>query len=229
MCAASCTEPGSNSPFDCGGLRSADHAARERLADGGGEEVRRDVVFCAVGERSRRRSDRDGADPRPVALRYVGVVQHDTVWNLKSAPPPLCRDRQVRSRRQYVGELVEHERGLVREDPCSVGPEPERDQVLLLTRREMLEPVHSPPDANDLAAVEVLHQQLRRVSRVESLLRREVALLRKRSLVEAVPVRSRLSTRAHARILTCGLVCCKSTYVNLRFGSVQDRIACILI
>ena len=149
-------------------------------------------------------------------------MQHDTFRNLKSAPAPLCREGQVSPRRQHIGEFVEHQRSLVREDPCPVGPQPEGDQVPLLTRREMLEPVHTPPDAGDLAAVEVLYQQLRRVSRVESLLRREVALLRKRSLVEAVPVRSRLFAPSHAVILTFGLVLCNRTDIYSGFSFMND-------
>ena len=129
---------------------------------------------------------------------------------------------QVRPRRQHIGELVEHQRSLVREHPCPIGPKPKGDQVLLLTGREMLEPVHTPPDASDLAAVEVLHQQLRRVSGVKSLLGREVALLRQGSLVEAVPVRFRLCTPSHAVILTVGLVWCKSINTHLGCSFAQS-------
>src|SRR5205814_3253521 len=147
--------------------------------------------------------------------------------NSKSALAPLCRQGQVRPRRQHIGELVEHQRSLVREHPCPIGPKPKSDQVLLLTGREMLEPVHTPPDASDLAAVEVLHQQLRRVSGVKSLLGREVALLRQGSLVEAVPVRLRLCDPSHAVILTVGLVLCKRIYTHPRFSFVQDRVSYI--
>src|SRR2546427_927040 len=178
--------------------RSADHPARERLTDCRREEFRRDVICRRVGECSRRRSDRHGADPCSVALGHVRIVQHDTFRNSKSALAPLCRQSQVRPRRQYIGELVQHQRSLVREHACPIGPKPKGDQVLLLTGREILEPVHTPPDAGELAAGEVLHQKLRRVSGVERLLGREVALLRQGSLVEAVPVRRRLSTPSPA-------------------------------
>ena len=30
----------------------------------------------------------------------------------------------MRPRRQHVGQLVEHQRGLVREHPCAIGPKP---------------------------------------------------------------------------------------------------------
>src|SRR5260370_25895197 len=108
----------------------------------------------------------------------------------------------------------------MRKHPCPIGPKPKGDQVLLLTGREMLEPVHTPPDAGELAAGEVLHQKVRRVSGVEGLLGREVALLRQGGLVEAVPIRFRLSASSHAAILTRGLVLCKRINLHRWFSLV---------
>src|SRR5438105_6024024 len=94
----------------------------------------------------------------------------------------------------------------------------------------MLEPVHTSPNAGELAAGEVLHQKLRRVSGVEGLLGRKVSLLCQGSLIEAVPTRLPLPTLFHAAILTGGLVLCKAAIstaglvsCNASHGPPPDR------
>lgn len=84
--------------------------------------------------------------------------------------------------REHVREPVEGERGLVRDDSGPLGPEPRGDQLLVLSRGEVDEPVDSSPRSRDATGAEVLEQQLGRVACVGRLAGREVAFLGSRRL-----------------------------------------------
>jgi hypothetical protein len=102
------------------------------------------------------------------------------------APPR--REREVKLRGQDIGQAVKRERRLVREHAGPLGPEPHDGQLFVLARGEVDQPVDASSDAGDAATADVLQQQLRRVSGVCPLLRREVTVLGARRLVEAVPL-----------------------------------------
>ena len=67
----------------------------------------------------------------------------------------------------------------------------------MLARREVNDAVDATQDADDSAILQVLDEELRRVSRERRLLRREVPILSDRKLEEAVPVGSRLDVTRH--------------------------------
>lgn len=103
---------------------------------------------------------------------------------------------------------MEREGRLVRKDAGSLGPEPHNGELLMLTRREVDEPVDPATYARNAAAADVLEKELRRVPGGSRLLRREVAILGARQLVKAVPIGMPRGPRSHAQIVTVGLVLC---------------------
>jgi hypothetical protein len=76
-------------------------------------------------------------------------MEKDVRRNAKAPLGPVLGERHVRLARQDVGELVEHERGLVREDAGLLRPEPERRQVLVLSGGEVDDAVDSTAHADD--------------------------------------------------------------------------------
>ena len=55
---------------------------------------------------------------------------------------------------------MQGERGLVRDNARPLGPEPGGDQLLMLARGELDEPVDPPPRSGDPAGADVLQEQL---------------------------------------------------------------------
>jgi hypothetical protein len=92
--------------------------------------------------------------------------------------------------RERVREPVQGESGLVRDHANSLGPEPSGDQLLVLARGEVDEPVGASAHAAGLARVDVVDQELWRVARFGRLLGREQPLLGRRRLDQAAPVRT---------------------------------------
>ena len=108
-------------------------------------------------------------------------------------------------RRERIREPVEGQRGLVRDDAGPLGPQPCGDQLLVLARREVDEPVYSSTRSRHATRADVLQQQLRRVASLGCLPGGETALLGARCLEQEVPVRLGGWT-VHAQIVTGGLV-----------------------
>jgi hypothetical protein len=73
------------------------------------------------------------------------VVQYYVGRYTETALAPRGGEREVNMRRQYVGELVKGERGLVRDNAHLLGPKPRGDQLFVLDRWEMNEPVDATP------------------------------------------------------------------------------------
>jgi hypothetical protein len=190
----------------------------QRLVDGDREKIRRKMVRCAVGQRPWHGRDGDHSDPRPLRPADVRIVERDAIRDSKAAISPGYRYREMGSRGEHVGEVVQHESGFMREDAGLLGPEPDGNEILLLARGEVLEAIDASPDAEDLPAAQVLDEQLRGVPRLFRLLCREVALLAKSDAVEAVPVRPAGVGAAHTPTLTAGLYLCKQTNMNQQFG-----------
>ena len=123
-------------------------------------------------------------------------------------------------RRKNIGKPVQPERGLMREHTLTLGPQPDDDEVLVLSRWKVNQPVNPASDSSNAPSFDVLEEQLRRVASLRRLLCREVTVLRARLLVKAVPIRA----GGHAQKVTVGLVLCKfasRTDINPRFSFVR--------
>jgi hypothetical protein len=57
--------------------------------------------------------------------------------------------------RERVGEVVEHEGGLVREDPVLLRPEPERGKVFMLAGGEVNDAIHAATRSRDPPVLQV--------------------------------------------------------------------------
>ena len=142
-------------------------------------------------------------------------MEHDVLRYTESAVSPLGRQGEVDPGRQDVRQAMEGQRRLMREHPLALGPEPHHGQLLVIACGKMDQAVHAMPDPRDATSSDVLQQQLRRISRFSPLLRREVAVLSARRLVEAVPSRL-LSWGWHAQTVTSGLVLCNRVFRTKR-------------
>jgi hypothetical protein len=67
----------------------------------------------------------------------------------------------VDARAQHVRETVERERRLVGDHARALRPEPGDDQLLVLARGVMHEPVQAPLHAEEVARAEVVDEELR--------------------------------------------------------------------
>jgi len=74
------------------------------------------------------------------------------------------------------------------EDALALRPQPEDNEVLLVARREVGQPVEPATGPGDTALSDVVLEELSRVAGVCSLADREVSLLLGGGLVEPVPV-----------------------------------------
>ena len=117
------------------------------------------------------------------------MVQHDIRGHAKASTAPVTRKGKVHVRWQRIRQPVQSERGLVRHYAGPLGPQPNRDQLLVLARGEVHEPVDATKHANDAPDTDVVHEQLRRVAGLSGLLGREVPRLPCGDLIEAVPIR----------------------------------------
>jgi hypothetical protein len=112
---------------------------------------------------------------------------------------------------------MQGKRSLVRNDAGPLGPQPCRDQILVLPSRKMHEPVHTAPNFHQASTVDMVNEELWRIANVGCLLRREHAFLRSGSLVEAIPVRV-VGTEyggVHAQNVSLTLVLCNVFQLRL--------------
>src|SRR5262249_38984449 len=98
----------------------------------------------------------------------------------------------------------------MREHAPALGPQPDDDELLVLTSREVHESVDPASDSDDSAALDVFAEKLRRVPCFPGLLGRDAALVPARHFVEATP--RGFAGDDHAQNVTVGLVLCKSFY-----------------
>jgi hypothetical protein len=169
-----------------------------RLLDGQIHEVRRDSRRQAVGQRPPNGRHLDGSHPRPIDLGNVGVGEDHALGYPEPPLAPVGRHREVDLRGQHVREFMQGEGRLVGEDSSAVRPEPDRGQVLVLTWREVDEPVDAPAHAPHPAGAEVLLQELGGVARLGRLRGREEAVLTCGQVEQVVPARMRLATVSSA-------------------------------
>lgn len=165
-----------------------DESTTASLLHRGVNEFGGDMRGHAIAERADRVRHGDGADLDAVVLRHVGVVNEDAIGNAKAAPRPIRGKGQADLSRQRIGEVVQQERGLVREDAGLFGPEPDRGEVLALGCGEVYDTVDPSANARDSTILQVLDRQLRRVTSFGGLFGRDVPILTDRRLEAAVPV-----------------------------------------
>ena len=79
--------------------------------------------------------------------RHVAVMKEDSLRHPETPLRPIGRQRQIHLSRERVREVVEHEGGLVREDPLLLRPEPEGRKVLVLASGKMYDSVDAAPNA----------------------------------------------------------------------------------
>lgn len=155
-----------------------DEAAAERLPCCLSQQVGGQSLTRAVVERSSRIGHGDRAEPGAIRGRYVRVMKHDVAWHAEAAASPSHREREVHMRGEHVREFEEGERGLVRDNPDSCGPEIRGDEFLVFRGREVNEPVDAVMNPGHPSRVEVVDKQLGGVPCVGRLLSREETFLR---------------------------------------------------
>ena len=142
----------SSAVSDVAELVPRDEPAAKGLLRGLPQQLGREPASGAVVQRAAGARRRYRAEPGAVLGCHVGVVEHDAGWHAEAPPSPGLGQREVDLRRQHVGEPVQRQRGLVRDHPGLLGPEPGGDQLLVLARREVDEPVDPAAHAGDAAA-----------------------------------------------------------------------------
>lgn len=140
----------------------------------------------AVDDRSQGCRDGHGAGPRPSRFVDVGVMQDDAVRNTKPSRDPRARQREVHARRHKVREIVKGKRRFVRIDSGAVGPEPERNEVLVIPSGKMHDAIDTATYPFNLASSQIPVEKLRRIACFGCLSSREVAFLRERRVEEPI-------------------------------------------
>ena len=74
------------------------------LLCGVSQQLGREPLASAVVERPLDGGDRDGAEPGPVLLGDVAVMEDDAFRYAEAAPLPRARERQVKVRGEGVGD-----------------------------------------------------------------------------------------------------------------------------
>jgi len=128
-------------------------------------------------------------EPVAVTIVDVGVVEHQPFGNAQAPPSPRPGKGHVDLRREHIGEFMQRERRLVREDARVIGPEPEDHELLVLGRREVHE-----------EAVRRLDLQVSEVTEYEGVAQRrvggEVIIPPGRVLTVSAPVAGSVRTAA---------------------------------
>ncbi len=168
-----------------------------------GHPIPRAIVQGPTGARRWNRTE-----PRSLCGTHVTVMEHDTGGDPKPPPPPGHGEGQVHVRRQDIGKAHQEEPSLMREHPSLPGPKPGRDQLLVLARREVDEPVDAAMGTDDAAGVGVFPKQMGRVARLGGLRRCEIAGLSGGDLEQLVPTGPRSRERLHAQNVTGGSFLC---------------------
>lgn len=127
-------------------LAAFEETTTNALLDGLPEEILGGGIEGAIEDGAKRGRERDGPKPCRALLGQVREVEDDALGRSEATLRPGEGEDHVPLGGQGVGELVEHQGRLVAEDACLLRPKPHGDQVLVLTGREMSEPVDPAPD-----------------------------------------------------------------------------------
>ena len=193
-----------------GEVTSRHQAAGERQACGITEQVGLEVRGGAVLERPKRSCHGHGAEPDLLLLGEVAEVQHHPFRNPEPARAPGEGKREVQLRGQHIGEVVQGERRLVREDARLFRPEPDGGEVFVIARGEVDDAIDATPNTEHATSAEVMGNELRRVASLRRLLRGEEAVLGGRRLEELVPIGrgvwgvDAFNTLLYSRVYTAG-------------------------
>ncbi len=159
MC--SCRGPQVGS-LETGRFGRSDELAAAGLRDGLLDPRRADLCCDAVRDGSSGRGHGDMADPLDVGVRKRREVDRDVPRLRKAGVAPGDGHRQMHAGGQGVGEAVQEERSDVADHRLLAGPEPERDELVVLRRRGAGEAVHTAKLAAHPASVGAVAQELRR-------------------------------------------------------------------
>lgn len=152
----------------------------------------------AVAESPKHACNGHGSDFQALAFRNIVVVKKHSLGRPKASFGPGRGQRQVHLSWKCIREVVEHERGFMRENPCLFRPEPDCDEVLMLAGRKVNDAVDATSNAPDSAVAEVFAKELRGITGLGCLRCREVSLLSDGKVEEAIPVRCRFSAGKHS-------------------------------
>ena len=72
-----------------------------------------------------------------LVIRQVGEVEHGARRYLKTSRPPVARSRQMDLRREDIREMMQRQGGLVAEHADALGPQPDDDEVFVVTGRKV--------------------------------------------------------------------------------------------
>ena len=137
-------------------------------------------------------------------------MQHHTFRNPEPPRAPGEGKGEVQLRWQHIGEVVQGERRLVREDARLFRPEPDGGEVFMVARGEVDDAVDAAPNTKHAPRTQVVGDELRRVASLGRLLRGEEAVLSGRRLEELVPVGrgvwgvDAFNTLLYSRVYTAG-------------------------
>lgn len=191
-------------------VASNDSTASEGLECGLPQELRRQAFARAVVRSPLDGGDWHRAEPCAVLLREVGVVERQPFGQAEAAPLPRARNGKMELSGHCIGESMERERGLVREDPGLLRPEPLAHERRVLSSWKVNEPVDAATDANGAPAREVVNEQLWGLAGLCRLARREETLLSTRNFIQAVPIGTLVRLCRDAQNVSRALVLCKT-------------------
>ena len=175
--------------FDIDEFWSCCHSATKGLLCRLLEQVGWPGGLREVVEGARHGGDRDGTYPSSFFWGDRSVMQDHPFWHPKATSFPFTGERHVHLGRECVGEVVQRQRRPVREHAGLVGPEPDGDQLLVLTGWEVDDSIDAAPYALESTCPNVVNQELGRVVGFGSLLSREESFLGCCGLAEVIPVR----------------------------------------
>jgi hypothetical protein len=139
-------------------------------------EVWHDVSFDTVTECADRSRHGHRGEARAIVVAKIGVVENDSGGDAKPTTAPARRQRQMNLPREHVGQVMERQGRLVREHARLLTPQPEDNEILVVTGRKMDKAIDAASNAFDSLTAQV-GEQLRRVTRRSCLLSREVSSL----------------------------------------------------
>ena len=91
-------------------------------------------------------------------------------------------------RRERIGELVQHQSGLMATDSDLAGPKPQTNQIFVLAHRVVPQPIDAAHRAGDTTHLLVVTNQLPRIPGFCRLGQGEIARLASGDLIELIPI-----------------------------------------
>lgn len=172
------------------------------LSSGLLQQLRSEAVTSAVVERPTNIGGRYDTKPCPISAWNVRVVEDDVVEHLKPSPVPRKWEGEVNPCGEDIGQFMQCQRSVVRDNSRLFRPEPCDDEFVVLTPREVSDAIDASVNTNDATSLlQMMGEKGRRKASCACLLGREQPLLGGGNLLEAMPVWAILSA-GHARKLS---------------------------